>query len=249
MDELRAGRVAAAEARLGEFERLLDVSEYARCRYVNRYQLVRSELSLASGDLEAAGHFADAAAELANEKGMRKNLVRSWLLSGRTLLARGHPQQAAELLRRAVAVADEMEHGSLRWQGRLWLGGALTALRQSAAAADVYRQALDRVTAIAGELDDERLRAAFLTSHLVQEVRNAASAVERPTEPTYPAGLTAREVEVLRLVAQGATNLAVAEALTISVKTVNAHLSSILGKTASPNRAAAAAFALRHRLV
>src|SRR2546430_10446724 len=43
----------------------------------------------------------------------------------------------------------------------------------------------------------------------------------------YPGGLTAREVEVLRLVAKGLTNIQVAEKLIISARTVHAHLSSI----------------------
>jgi DNA-binding NarL/FixJ family response regulator len=58
-----------------------------------------------------------------------------------------------------------------------------------------------------------------------------------------------REIEVLRLLAAGATNAAIAAELFISVKTVNAHVASILSKTNCPNRAAAAAFALRNGLV
>jgi DNA-binding CsgD family transcriptional regulator len=61
--------------------------------------------------------------------------------------------------------------------------------------------------------------------------------------------LTPREVEVLRLLAQGATDRAIAQHLNISIKTVNKHVASILGKTGSPNRTAAAAVALHHRLV
>ena len=53
---------------------------------------------------------------------------------------------------------------------------------------------------------------------------------------------------MLRLVAQGATNRAIAESLHISVKTVNAHVTHILNKTGCANRAAAAAFAVQHGL-
>ncbi|MDQ6661400.1 MAG: LuxR C-terminal-related transcriptional regulator, partial [Chloroflexota bacterium] len=66
--------------------------------------------------------------------------------------------------------------------------------------------------------------------------------------PTYPAGLTAREVEVLRLVAKGLTNNEIAENLGLSEKTIAHHLTHIFNKTTSENRAAAAAFAIRHGL-
>jgi non-specific serine/threonine protein kinase len=76
----------------------------------------------------------------------------------------------------------------------------------------------------------------------------AAPVTAAPPSPRNPAGLTRREAEVLRLLAHGATDAAIARQLSISVKTVNAHVASILGKTGSPNRAAAAAFAVRHGL-
>jgi DNA-binding CsgD family transcriptional regulator len=65
---------------------------------------------------------------------------------------------------------------------------------------------------------------------------------------TYPVGLTAREVEVLRLVARGLTSGEIALELHISEKTVAHHLTHIFNKTSSENRAAAAAFAIRHGL-
>jgi predicted ATPase/DNA-binding NarL/FixJ family response regulator len=64
----------------------------------------------------------------------------------------------------------------------------------------------------------------------------------------YPAGLTAREVVVLRLVAQGLTDARVAEQLVISPRTVNAHLTSIYSKLGINSRAAAAHFAVKHHL-
>ena len=69
------------------------------------------------------------------------------------------------------------------------------------------------------------------------------------TLPTYPAGLTAREVEVLRLVAQGLTDAQVAEQLVISSRTVNWHLTSIYSKIQVSSRAAATRFAVEHHLV
>jgi predicted ATPase/DNA-binding CsgD family transcriptional regulator/tRNA A-37 threonylcarbamoyl transferase component Bud32/Tfp pilus assembly protein PilF len=66
--------------------------------------------------------------------------------------------------------------------------------------------------------------------------------------PTYPAGLTAREVEVLRLVAQGLSDAQVAAQLVISPRTVNSHLTSIYNKLGVDSRTAASRFAVEHQL-
>lgn len=71
-----------------------------------------------------------------------------------------------------------------------------------------------------------------------------AAAVEH-----YPAGLSRREAQVLRLVAQGKGNRQIARELFVSPNTVANHVSSILSKTRSANRAEAAAFAIRHALL
>ncbi len=68
------------------------------------------------------------------------------------------------------------------------------------------------------------------------------------THPPLPAGLSAREAAVLRLVAMGKSNRQIAQELVISESTVAKHLTSIFNKTATDNRAAAAAFAIRHGL-
>jgi DNA-binding NarL/FixJ family response regulator len=62
-------------------------------------------------------------------------------------------------------------------------------------------------------------------------------------------GLTAREVEVLRLVAAGKTNRAVATDLVISEKTVARHMSNIFDKLGVSSRAAATAYAYEHDLI
>ena len=67
--------------------------------------------------------------------------------------------------------------------------------------------------------------------------------------PTAPDDLTRREVEVLRLVAQGLTDAQIAEALVISPRTVNAHLRSIYTKLDITSRNAATYFALEHGLI
>jgi DNA-binding NarL/FixJ family response regulator len=62
-------------------------------------------------------------------------------------------------------------------------------------------------------------------------------------------GLTAREVEVLRLVATGRTNRSIAADLFLSEKTVARHVSNIFAKLGLPSRAAATAHAYEHGLV
>ena len=62
-------------------------------------------------------------------------------------------------------------------------------------------------------------------------------------------GLTARELEVLRLVATGKTNKAIARELGLSEKTVDRHLSNMFVKLDVPSRAAATAYAYEHKLI
>ncbi|HUG13775.1 MAG TPA: AAA family ATPase [Thermomicrobiales bacterium] len=66
--------------------------------------------------------------------------------------------------------------------------------------------------------------------------------------PVFPAGLTPREVDVLRLVAQGLTDAEVAERLYLARRTVNSHLTSIYTKLDVSNRAGATRFAVEHGL-
>lgn len=72
---------------------------------------------------------------------------------------------------------------------------------------------------------------------------------EQPAEYELVLTLTKRELEVLRLVAEGHLDREVAEALVISPRTVNRHLSNIFVKLAVPGRAAAVAYAIRQGLV
>ena len=71
----------------------------------------------------------------------------------------------------------------------------------------------------------------------------------RPASAAYPAGLSPREVEVLRLVAEGLTNNQVADRLSLSPRTVDRHLNSVYTKLGVSSRSAATRFALEHRLV
>jgi DNA-binding NarL/FixJ family response regulator len=73
--------------------------------------------------------------------------------------------------------------------------------------------------------------------------------VSKKKTSAYPAGLSAREVEVLRLVARGLTDIEVAERLVLSSRTISTHLSSIYNKLGVNTRAAATRFAVEHHLV
>jgi DNA-binding NarL/FixJ family response regulator len=72
------------------------------------------------------------------------------------------------------------------------------------------------------------------------------AAGDREPDPADALGLTAREVEVLQLMARGYTNREIATELVISVKTASVHVSHILQKLGAPNRRAAAA--ILHRI-
>jgi DNA-binding CsgD family transcriptional regulator len=76
----------------------------------------------------------------------------------------------------------------------------------------------------------------------------ALAAPLRVTPLAYPDGLTAREVDVLRAIASGKSNKQVALALSISVSTVERHISNLYAKIGAHNKADAASYAYRHRL-
>ena len=80
------------------------------------------------------------------------------------------------------------------------------------------------------------------TVELVQPARSSSG-------QEHPVGLTAREVEVLKLVAEGVTDAQVAERLVVSIRTVHAHLRSIYRKLGVRTRSAATRYALQHDLV
>ena len=92
------------------------------------------------------------------------------------------------------------------------------------------------------------VRAGRLDGAAVDAVLRAAGhRVRRRRE--WPAGLTAREVEVLRLVARGLSYQQIAEQLVISRKTASNHVERIYTKIGVTNRAMASLFAVRHGLL
>jgi DNA-binding CsgD family transcriptional regulator len=147
------------------------------------------------------------------------------------------PEQAVGRFEHAATLAGRLQARpmvamSLEGQARALLALDRPGDRQQAQAL------LEEVAATAGELGIHGLgeRASALRSELA--VPAAA----------WPAGLTGREVEVLRLIAAGHSNRAIAEALFISPNTVLRHVSNIFAKTGVANRAEAAAYATRKGL-
>jgi DNA-binding CsgD family transcriptional regulator len=147
---------------------------------------------------------------------------------------------------------------------RLW--GAAETLREAIGVPiyPVYRDSYERAVAQArAALGEQAFRAAWAEGRLmtpeqalaVQEKEMVRTALPtRPAAsplqpPPFPAGLTAREVEVLRLLAQGWTDAQIAEHLVISVRTVNRHTTSLYSKLAVSSRAAATRAAIEHHLL
>ena len=93
-----------------------------------------------------------------------------------------------------------------------------------------------------------QVRQGRLDADVVQAVLEAAGHRARRRRE-LPAGLTAREVEVLRLLTRGLSNRDIAEKLTISRKTAGSHIEHIYTKTGVRNRAGASLFAMRHGLM
>lgn len=99
--------------------------------------------------------------------------------------------------------------------------------------------------------DGARMRALTEAGQLAAQfalprVTETASRLSATRPTAGPARLTAREVQVLRLVAAGKTNREIAAALVLSERTVINHLSHVFTKIGAENRAGATAFALRH---
>ncbi len=110
-------------------------------------------------------------------------------------------------------------------------------------------------------LDEEAFVAAWSAGHeftpeqavtyalALEDLSTAAPAFVLPRPPANPAGLTAREVEVLRLFVAGMTYAEIGAQLFVSPRTVNAHVNSIYGKLGVNHRTAAARFAAEHKLI
>jgi DNA-binding CsgD family transcriptional regulator len=190
-------------------------------------------------------------------------------------LAAGDPARARSYADDAVAAADQPLQPLARLVALRLRGQAAAAGGDSAAADDDFAEALALAEACAAPYERAltllalaELRAAeqdrASAARLLDEARatlealRAAPALARAEAlaarlaprlaPTLPLGLSAREAEVLRLVAQGLTDQQIAERLFVSRYTVNGHTRAIYGKLGMTSRAAATRLALDHGL-
>jgi DNA-binding NarL/FixJ family response regulator len=97
---------------------------------------------------------------------------------------------------------------------------------------------------LSGVVKGEIAMTRVMAGRLLKAVANRAANNEKGEQP-----LTERELFVLRLVANGASNHEIAESLSISINTVKSHLKNILEKLQLQNRTQAATYALKHGLV
>lgn len=184
---------------------------------------------LAAGHHDEAAGLADELRSIAAAFGCPPVQARADHARADVALAAGDPAAALPLLRRERTVWERLEARYDIAYCRTLLGRALRALG-------------DDETALAELAAAQR---AFAGLGAEPAAREVAALIH----PTFPNGLTEREVEVLRLVAAGKTNPEIAKLLVLSEKTVSRHLSNIFTKIDVTTRTSAAAFAYEHHLV
>jgi DNA-binding CsgD family transcriptional regulator len=192
----------------------------------------------ATGDMAAAKETATRALAQASEPRQPLALLAAHRLLGELDAADGHQRDAVAHLDRALALADAC---GAPYERALTLL-AIAELRREVGEPEAARSALDEAHALLG-----RLGATPALARCTALVDGLGEGAERAA-PVHPAGLSAREIEVLRLVAEGLTDAEVAERLYLSPRTVGGHLRSIYNKLGVSSRSAATRFAIEQRL-
>jgi DNA-binding CsgD family transcriptional regulator len=190
------------------------------------------EIMLAEGE---TGDARDAAATLeelsaGHEGGMRAAQVAE--VRGAVDLAEGDARAALVALRHAWQGWQELDAPYEAARARVLVGLACRALGDDDAAALELAAARGVFAQLGAEPDLARVESLALGA-----------------APADAHGLTQRELEVLRMVAAGATNKAIAAELVLSERTVDRHVSNILAKLRVSSRSAATAYAYEHELV
>jgi DNA-binding CsgD family transcriptional regulator len=189
------------------------------------------EIMLAQDDVPAARAAADELSDIAGELGAPFLRALADQASGAVLLAEGDTRGALAALDQAWTVWQELEAPYEAARVRVLIGMACRALGDD----DAFG------------IELEAARAVFRELGAAPDLARLEGLSRKRDEA--PDGLTRRELQVLRLVAEGKTNRDVASELGISEKTVARHVSNIFVKLGLSSRAAATAYAYRHDLV
>lgn len=191
------------------------------------------DIHLACGGVERARACCDELTDLARGIDTPYLTARSRFSEGCVLLHEGRHTEAYEALNAALGL----------WRQ---IGAPYEAARTRVRIAEVCRELGD----VDGcEIEIEAARRTFEELEARPDLERLGADFPAAEPQEAPAGLTAREVEVLQLVAGGLTNRAVGEELFISEKTVARHVSNIFSKLGVSSRSAATAFAYEHGLV
>jgi non-specific serine/threonine protein kinase len=231
----RQGDIAQGEAILTRGRRMHEALGHApgaalACRFLGQVALMRGD------DRDAARLFLDSLA-LDWRRSQGWHVANS--LEG--LAAIAIRRRASGLAARLLGVA-----ATIRDQTGVPVEPALRAGHDQLLAAARSALGADRFDAEWANGQSQGVEAAIEAARPLADIPVAASPDETPTNP---AGLSDREVEVLRLIASGLTNAQAAEQLYISRRTVDAHVQRIYDKLGVAKRADAIRFALLHKLV
>jgi DNA-binding CsgD family transcriptional regulator len=156
---------------------------------------------------------------------------------GESLLLEGETQKAVRQFVRAAALLEEIEAPFDRAHTRWRLGTALAATGEHERAADE----LQKAASVFEELGAKPFRQGVEKELVALGAHIGPLLNARKGRRLKQAGLTDRQIEVLRKLAQGMTNRDIAEALVISPRTVEMHVANILNKLGCNNRAEAVA--------
>jgi DNA-binding NarL/FixJ family response regulator len=200
-----------------------------------RFLPAHVEIMLAASQHREARQAADELETLAERFGMEALVAMAAHAKGAVALADGDARTALEALRSAQDVWQRVGAPYVGARIRLLVARAFDALG-------------DREGAV---LELEAARKVFVQLGAAPDVAATDALIAAPADPTGRLapdahGLSKRELEVLRLVASGKTNKAIARELFLSEKTVDRHISNIFAKIDVSSRAAATAWAFTH---